>query len=239
METELQSLHKNWVWELSELPPERKTIGSTWVFKQKHDADGNVGRYKARLVAQDYNQKYGIDYDETISWNSKKQTCVALSTTEAEYIALAKAAQESIWLQWLLMDMNKNSVDPITIFEYNQSTIAMTKNPQHHGKVKHIDIKFHYIREMVTMNKTELKYCKSDKMIADMLTKRIGKIQFTKLKSMIGLRNISDCEWGGVLKIESPARLLKNFHVKKNCVEHSYRTSWKILNIVMYKYRHK
>ena len=49
-----------------------------------------------------------------ISWNSKKQTCVALSTAEAEYIALAKATQESIWLQRLLIDMNKNSVDPMT-----------------------------------------------------------------------------------------------------------------------------
>ena len=92
------------------------------------------------------------------------------------------------------MDMNKNSVDPMTIFEDNQSTIAMTKNPQHHGKVKHIDIKFHYIREMVTMNKIELKYCKSDEMIADILRKGIGKIRFAKLRSMIGLRNISDCE---------------------------------------------
>ena len=129
-----------------------------------------------------------------ISWNSKKQTCVALSTAEAEYIALAKAAQELIWLQRLLMDMNKNSVDPMTIFEDNQSTIAMTKNPQHHGKAKHIDIKFHYIREMVTMNKIELKYCKSDKMIVDILTKGIGKIQFAKLRSMIRLRNVSGCE---------------------------------------------
>ena len=54
--------------------------------------------------------------------------------------------------------MNKNSVDPMTIFEDNQSMIAMTKNPQHHGKTKHIDSKFHYIREMVTMNKIELRY---------------------------------------------------------------------------------
>ena len=92
------------------------------------------------------------------------------------------------------MDMNENSVDPMTIFEDNQLTIAMTKNPQHHGKAKHIDIKSHYIREMVTMNKIELKYCKSDKMIADILTKGIGKIQFAKLRSMIRLRNVSDCE---------------------------------------------
>ena len=92
------------------------------------------------------------------------------------------------------MDMNENSVDPVTIFKENLSTIATIKNPQHHCKAKHIDIKFHYIREMVTTNKIELKYCKSDKMIADILTKGINKIQFAKLRSMIGLRNISDCE---------------------------------------------
>ena len=62
MEAELESLHKNQVWELSEVPPGRKAVGSKWVLKRKRDADGNVERYK---VAQGYNQKYGIDYDET------------------------------------------------------------------------------------------------------------------------------------------------------------------------------
>ena len=129
-----------------------------------------------------------------VSWNSKRKTYVALSTAEPEYIALEKAAQASIWLQQLPLDINENPVDPMTIFEDNQSTISMTKNPQDHDREKHINIKFHYIREMVTMNKTELKYCKSDKMMADMLTKGIGKIQFAKLRNMIGLRNISDCK---------------------------------------------
>ena len=68
--------------------------------------------------------------------------------------------------------MNENSVDPMTIFEDNQSTITMTKNPQHHGQKN--------IRKMVTMNKIQLKHCKSHQMIADMLTKDIGKIQFAK-----------------------------------------------------------
>ena len=72
-----------------------------------------------------------------ISWKSKKQICVALSTAKAEYTALAKAAQESITLHWLLTDMNENSVDPMTIFEDNQSMIAMTNNPQPHGRAKH------------------------------------------------------------------------------------------------------
>ena len=72
--------------------------------------------------------------------------------------------------------------------------ISMTKNPQHHGQAKHFHIKFHCISEMVTMNKIELKPCKSGEMIADILTKGIGKIQLAKLISMIGLRNISDCD---------------------------------------------
>ena len=127
-----------------------------------------------------------------ISWNNKKQICVTLSTAEAEYIVLAKEYQESI--QRLLMDMNENSVNPMTSFEDNQPMIALTKNLQHHGRATHINIKFHYIREMVTMNKIELKYCKSDEIEADMLTKGVAKIQCANLRGIIRLRNISDCE---------------------------------------------
>ena len=65
MESELQSRSKNQVWDISELVLGGKAIGSQWVFKQKHDADGNGEKCKARLVAKGYNQKYGIDYDET------------------------------------------------------------------------------------------------------------------------------------------------------------------------------
>ena len=61
----------------------------------------------------------------------------------------------------------------------------------------------------ITMNKIKLKYCKGGEMIADILTKGIGKIQFTKLRSMIGLRNISDCEWGGVLRIEHSCQIIE------------------------------
>ena len=77
--------------------------------------------------------------------------------------------------------------DLMTIFEDNQSTVAMTKNPQHHGRAKHMDMKLHYIGEMVTMNKIELKYCKSDEITEDMLMNATGKIKFDKLRSMIGL----------------------------------------------------
>ena len=65
MESEFDSLHRNDVWDLCELPQGRKAVGTKWVFKRKYDVDGNIEKYKARLVAQEYNQRYGIDYDET------------------------------------------------------------------------------------------------------------------------------------------------------------------------------
>jgi len=65
MKTEIKSLKDNQVWDLVELPPGRKTVGSKWVYKQKVGEDGSVERYKARLVAQGYTQRYGTDYDET------------------------------------------------------------------------------------------------------------------------------------------------------------------------------
>ena len=65
METEMQSLKANKVWDLVELPKGRKAIGSKWVYKVKTGADGQIERYKARLVAQGFSQKYGDDYDET------------------------------------------------------------------------------------------------------------------------------------------------------------------------------
>ena len=99
---------------------------------------------------------------------------MALSTAEAEYIALASAAQESLWLQELLADLKKEDLKSVTIYEDNQSAISMAKNPQFHGRngrTKHIAIKYHFIREQVSSGKLELKYCKTNDMIADMLTK--------------------------------------------------------------------
>ena len=82
---------------------------------------------------------------EAISWRSKKQPCVALSTAEAEYIALASAAQEAIWMRQLLTDVRSPPREPTRIFEDNQSAICLARNPQFHGRAKHIGIKYHFI----------------------------------------------------------------------------------------------
>ena len=122
-----------------------------------------------------------------ISWKSKKQTCVALSTSEAEYIALSSAVQESIWLRQLVSELTSLSGKQIVIYEDNQSTIAMTHNPQFHGRSKHIDIKYHFVREHVNLGDIELKYCHSEDMTADMLTKGLSRENFCKLREQAGL----------------------------------------------------
>ena len=122
-----------------------------------------------------------------ISWKSSKQTCVALSTTEAEYIALSAAAQEAVWLQKLTSDLLNESVREISILEDNQSAICLAKNPQVHGRTKHIDIKYHFIRDMVDTGRIKLTYCASEDMIADMLTKGLPIKQFEKIRGLAGV----------------------------------------------------
>ena len=82
-----------------------------------------------------------------IDWFSKKQSIVALSTTEAEYVALSAATQEVVWLNRFLSDIKATPQMPVVIKEDNQGTIALAKNPISHNRTKHIDIKFHYVRE--------------------------------------------------------------------------------------------
>ena len=110
-----------------------------------------------------------------VSWRSKKQVCVALSTAESEYMALASAAQEAVWMRQLTSDLKNGPTGATVIFEDNQSSICMAQNPQFHGRAKYIAIKYHFIREKVTDGTVELKYCRSDMMIADILTKGLYK----------------------------------------------------------------
>ena len=122
-----------------------------------------------------------------VTWSTKKQSCVTLSTTEAEYIALASAAQEAVWLRQLTTDLGYSSETATIIYEDNQSAISMTKNPQFHGKAKHIAIKYHFIREQVSNGTVKLQYCPIREMIADMFTKALSRERFCKLQDMAGI----------------------------------------------------
>ena len=85
MKDEIDSLKKNNVWDLVQLPEGRKAIGCRWLYKTKYDADGNVEIYKAHLVAQGYNQRYGIDYNRTFSPVVRFELVCTVIALDAKY----------------------------------------------------------------------------------------------------------------------------------------------------------
>jgi hypothetical protein len=111
-----------------------------------------------------------------ICWQSRKQSTVALSSTEAEYIALVQAVKELLWILQLLDDLGiMDVINRNIIYEDNQGAIALAKNPEYHARTKHIDIQYHFIGEHVEKGTINLKYCETAKMLADALTKPLSK----------------------------------------------------------------
>lgn len=125
----------------------------------------------------------------SVVWASKRQSTVALSTTEAEYIAASAAVQEIIWCRSLLMELNYPCKDPTILFEDNKGCISVSENTKNHGRSKHYDIKYHFVREKVANKEVKLVYCSSHEMIADMLTKPLSSVRFSELRTQMGLLN--------------------------------------------------
>jgi len=123
-----------------------------------------------------------------VSWLSKKQQIVALSTSEAEYVALSMATQEAVWLRHFLSDLTVTELDiPTVVMEDNQGTIAIAKNPVGHAHTKHMDIRYHYVREAVQNGIITLEYCPTEAMTADLLTKPLSKGRFETFRLAMGL----------------------------------------------------
>ena len=124
-----------------------------------------------------------------ICWKSKRQPTVALSTAEAEYMALSMAVQTAIWIRKLLKDFDIASKEPTVIYEDNQGCIAMAKNPVNHERTKHIDIRFNFVRERVEDKTILVKYLETTEMLADILTKGLPRDQHRKLCEEIGIKD--------------------------------------------------
>lgn len=124
-----------------------------------------------------------------ISWSSKKQAIISLLSTESEYIAYSHATQEYTWLRLLLTEMGFPLNQPTPVLTDNQLAIAIGKNASFHARTKHINVKYHYVRQEIQSGAIKFNYIEASKQAADGLTKPLAKIAFKRFCTMLGLRN--------------------------------------------------
>lgn len=122
-----------------------------------------------------------------ISWCSRKQRTVALSSTEAEYMSLSDAAKKAIFLSSLMKVLGFINLSYTMLYNDNQSAGKLAANLVFHARSKHIDIRVHFIREAIKNKKFELEYLSTDKMTADILNKALPKIKFDFCVKNLGL----------------------------------------------------
>ncbi|KAI3500109.1 hypothetical protein L1887_35925 [Cichorium endivia] len=134
------------------------------------DAD-YAGDHDTRRSTTGYVFKLGSG---TISWCSKRQPTVSLSTTEAEYKAAAVAAQESTWLVLLMEDLHQKVDYAVPLYCDNQSAICLAENPVFHARTKHVEVQYHFVREKVLKEEIKMRQIKTDEQVADLFTKGLS-----------------------------------------------------------------
>jgi transposase InsO family protein len=125
-----------------------------------------------------------------IAWACRKQTCTAWSSCEAEYIAIAEASRELLWIRRLLEDFHIEQTKPIRIYEDNQSAIKLIKTGESRNKTKHIDVKYHFVTDLEKKKIIEIRYCPTTEMIADMMTKPLGAVKLKKHREACQLMDL-------------------------------------------------
>lgn len=150
-------------------------------------ADANWGESRAdRKSISGYFFKLNGGF---ISWCSKKQTCVALSSTEAEVIAFTAATKEAVWLRRFLNEIYKEIKNATIIYEDNQSCQKLISNGLCSARTKHIDIRSYFVKDYIERNEIICSYCPSENMIADILTKPLNRVKFEKFRDLLGLHD--------------------------------------------------
>lgn len=124
-----------------------------------------------------------------VSWCSKKQTCVALSSTEAEFIALSEGSMEVIWIRRLLEELGENLEQPTVVYEDNQSCLKLIENEKFSNRSKHIDTRKFFVKSHVNEKTVQCVYCPTEQMLADMMTKPLPASRIQRLSRECGLFN--------------------------------------------------
>ena len=146
------------------------------------DANGNSQEHHHVISSYVFCIDRGV-----ISWNSRKQALVSLSTTESEYVAMTHATKEALWIRMFLGKILRPLTNPMLLYCNNQSAIAMAKKDQYHAHTKHIDIHYHFIRETVACSIVEIHYCPTNQMIVDIFTKDLPVKTFEALQELLGV----------------------------------------------------
>ncbi|KAL9366567.1 hypothetical protein Peur_037766 [Populus x canadensis] len=122
-----------------------------------------------------------------VSWSSKKQPIVTLSTTEVEFVAAASCACQAIWLRRILEEIQFKQQGATSIYCDNSLTIKLSRNPVLHGRSKHIDVKYHFLRDLAKDEVINLIFCRSEDQVADIFTKPLETPLFHKLRELLGM----------------------------------------------------
>ncbi|GJV61932.1 retrovirus-related pol polyprotein from transposon TNT 1-94 [Tanacetum coccineum] len=137
----------------------------------------------------------GIQFlgDKLVSWMSKKQNCTAMSSAEAEYVALSASCAQVMWMRTQLQDYGFN-YNKIPLYCDSQSAIAISCNPVQHSRTKHIHTRYHFIKEQVENGIIELYFVRTEYQLADMFTKALPEDRFKYLVRRIGMRCLTPAE---------------------------------------------
>lgn len=127
-------------------------------------------------------------YDCTISWVSRKQQNVSTSSTEAEFVALSLAVSEACWLRKILDDFHIDVKEPVILYEDNRSAMFIANNPENNKRLKHVDVKYFFVKEKIDLGFVKIVYIKTEDQIADMFTKPLNRIKFEKFRAGLGLK---------------------------------------------------
>ena len=122
-----------------------------------------------------------------VSWSSRKQPVVTLSTTEAEFIAAASCACQGVWLRRILEKLGHAQGVCTTIYYDNSFAIKLSRNPVLHGRSKHIDMRFHFLHELTIDGIVELVHCSTQEQVLDIMTKPLKLEVFLKLRDKLGM----------------------------------------------------
>ena len=125
-----------------------------------------------------------------ITWSSQKQRIVALSSCEAEYVAAALGACQGVWLSRLIAELKNEQVQKFRLLIDNKSAIELSKNPVHHERSKHIDTRYHYIRDCIEQGMVEVDHVRTGDQLADILTKPLARMRFAELRMKLGVTKI-------------------------------------------------